>query len=172
MALVQIQNPEMAHNRTVVASEALTVGMGVKLVQGTAKGEPCQVSKLTAADMDDATLMKGIVTHIQDDDEVVDFIYNPVDASLTLNTGSDNTTNIAAGTNCVFWYGKPVVVLHGSVVDATLNVATVREGAKVAINTGTSKIGLYNSGAPAQDAFIGTVYQTNGTDVQVIVSAF
>jgi hypothetical protein len=172
MALVQIRNPEMAHNRAAIAKVALKNGMVVKLVQGTAKGEPCQVDKVVSADLSDASIVKGIVTWVPDNDLTVDFILTPANETLTLSTDTDNNTDIAAGTPVLFWYNKPVVGLHSSMVDASINFATVREGDKIAVKETTSVIGLYNSGDTTLDVAVGVVYQHEGAELTILLSAF
>jgi hypothetical protein len=173
MALVTIRNPEMAHNRTVVAKVALKNGMVAKLVQGTAKGEPCQVDKFASADLSDASIVKGIVTFVPDNDLTVDFILNPANEALTLNTGADdNSTDIAAGSLCVFWYNKPLVGYHSSMVDASLVFSTAREGDKIAVKETTAIVGAYNSGDTSLDVAVGTIYEHEGAEVTILFQAF
>lgn len=171
MALVTIRNPEMAHNRTVIAKVALKNGMVVKLVQGTAKGEPCQVDKIIAADLSDASIVKGIVTFVKDDDLTIDFILTPSSEALTLNTESDNSQDIAAGTPCLFWYNKPLVGYHSSVVDASLVFSTAREGDKIAVKETTSIVGKYASGDTTLDVAVGTIYEHEGAEVTILFQA-
>ena len=168
MALVTIRNPDMAHNRTVVAGEALKNGLIVKMVQGTAKGEPCQVVKASEADIADSTIVKGIVTFVPDNDLTVDFILDPTDESLTLNTDSDNSTDIASGTLCVFWYNKPLVGYHSTMVDASLDFSTAREGDVIASKSTTSKPGLYDSGDTTLDTAVGMIYEHEGAEVTIL----
>jgi hypothetical protein len=170
MALVQVRNPSMAHNRTVFAKVALKNGMVVKLVAGTAKGEPCQVDKITKADLADPSVVKGFVTYIPDDDLAVDFILNPTNSSLSINAGIDNTLDIPAGAACVFWYNKPVIGLHPSAMDASIDMATIREGDKVAVNAANGKIGLLVDTATDanRDEYFGTVYEHEGAELTIL----
>lgn len=167
---VTIRNPKQAHARTVIASEAMEVGMAVTLIQGTAKGEPCQVRKATAADLADATLVKGIVTYVPDNDLAVGFIIDPTDEGLTKNTESDNTYEIPAAAHCVFWYNKPVVGFHQNAVDAALTVSSTREGTKLAFDGDSSKLTAYASGqTDGRQIYLGTALQNeDGVELTVL----
>jgi hypothetical protein len=165
--MVTIRNANMCDARTVVATAGLKAGMVVKLTQGTAKGEPCQVALCSTADLADVTLVKGIVTYIQDNDLAVNFILNPANEVLTVNTGSDEVLSIPTGALCVFWYNSPVLGAHSSALDASINMATIREGAKVAATGVTGLIALY-TGAGATASYLGTVYQHEGAELTII----
>jgi hypothetical protein len=168
--MVTIRNANMCDARTVVATAGLKTGMVVKLTQGTAKGEPCQVAIPSVADLADATLVKGIVTYVQDNDLAVEFILNPANEVLTLNTGVDEVLNIPTGAVCVFWMNAPVVGLHPAVLDASIVMGTIREGAKVACTAGSGLIGLY-TGAGNFASYLGTVYQHEGAELTIICNA-
>lgn len=168
--MVTIRNANMCDARTVVATAGLKTGMVVKLVAGTAKGEPCQVSVPSVADLADATLVKGVLTYVPDNDLAVEFILNPANEVLTLNTGVDEVLNIPTGALCVFWMNSPVVGLHSAIMDASIVMATIREGAKVACTAGSGLIGLY-TGAGNFATYLGTVYQHEGAELTIICNA-
>jgi hypothetical protein len=171
MALVTIRNPEMAHNRTVIADEALKNGMVVKLVQGD-KGDPCHVAKITAAaDLTDSTIVKGIVTFVADNDLTVDFILDPTNEALSLNTDSDNSTDIAEGALCVFWYNKPLVGYHSlsPAVDTTLDFSTAREADVVAVEESNSKVAALDTGMSSTSSHaVGMIYEHEGAELTIL----
>lgn len=171
MALVTIRNPESAANRTVVADEALKNGMIVKLVQGAAKGDPCSVAKITSAsDLTDASIVKGIVTFIPDNDLTVDFILDPTNEGLSLNTGADNSTDIPEGALCVFWYNKPVVGIHSAMVDTSLVYATAREGDVVAVEESNALLAALDSGVGSTSSHaVGVIYQHEGAELTILL---
>jgi len=160
---------------TVVAGAALKVGQLVKLVQGTATGEPPQVTAATTGDYKDDTIVKGIVYFVPDDDEAVDWIIDPNDSSLTVNTGADNTTDIASGSLCTFWFDKPIVgfTVDSLSADASATIAiTAREGVKIAFNTNDHLIDVYNAASTdVVDTYRGTVYRNEGAEVTVLFDA-
>lgn len=166
--MVTIRNPKAAQARTVVAGEALRVGMVVKLVQGAAIGDPPKVMKVAEADLANANLLLGVVTYIPDNDLTVPFILDPTDRSLTENTGEDGAMAIPVGANCVLWYDKPVIGFHQIAVDASLTVATAREGALIAVKETTSLIAAYNAGDTSVDHAVGVIYQNEGAEITVI----
>lgn len=169
---VTVRNPKVATARTVIAAEALEVGMVVVMVQGTAIGEPVQVRKPSAAELGDATLIKGVVTYVPDNDLAVGFILDPTDESLAKNTGADNTYAIPSGASCVLWMNKPVIGFHQNAVDAALVVATAREGLKVAFDADSAKLAAYASGGiDGTQHYKGTVYMNDGAEITVIFDA-
>lgn len=165
--MVTIRNANMCDGRTVVAGAGLKSGMVVKLIQGTAKGEPCQVGVASTADLADATLVKGILTYVPDNDLAVEFILTPSSQALALNTGSDDVLTIPTGALCVFWTNSPVVGLHTTALDASVNMTTIREGAKMAAVGATGFIALY-TGATTTASYLGTVYQHEGAELTII----
>ncbi len=173
MALVTISNPEMAHNRTVIANADIPIGSICKLMQAANVGDPCKVAVANEAALEDATIMKGIVTYVADNDLSVDFIINPANEALTVNTESDKTTVIPSGSLCLFWYNKPVVRVHQSVVHSTIDFDTVREGAKIGVEQTNGKLALYVApgGGVTADHFIGTLYEHEGAEITIILSA-
>lgn len=169
---VIVRNPKVAHARTVIAGEALNVGEVVVMVQGTAIGEPPQVRKPTVAELGDATVVKGIVTFVPDNDLAVGFILDPADEGLSQNTGSDNVHVIASGKHCVMWYGKPVIGFSQAAVTAALTVSSTREGAKVAFIAATGKLAAYNAaGTDGTQHYKGTVYMNEGAEITVLFDA-
>lgn len=171
--MITIRNPKQCQSLTVVAGAALKVGQLVKLVQGTAAGEPPQVIAPIAADYKDETLQLGIVYFVPDDDEAVDFIVDPNDGSLTVNTGADGVTDIASGSLCTFWFDKPIVgvTADGLSADASATIAiTSREGVKVAFNTNDHLPDVYGATLDVNDTFMGTVYQNDGAELTILFS--
>lgn len=165
--MIVIRNPNEARSRTVIASEALETGMVVVAIRGTAKGEPLQVRKATAADIGNANLKKGIVDYIPEyTDTVSDFIVNPVTKQLSVNTGEGSTAKIPAGAQCVQWTEKPVVGYSRFSVDTSIVNAwnTIREpdlvtvGANARPATSTGAVG---------EAVVGRVEQHDGFEISV-----
>jgi hypothetical protein len=160
--MIVIRNPNESRSRTVIASEALETGMIVTAIRGTAKGEPLQVRKATAADLADVNLKKGIVDFIPDSDEAIDMIIDPLTKQLTVNTGIDSTALIPAGSQCVQWTEKPVVGYSRFSVDPSIVTAwnTIREPDLISV------------GADARPAtggadVVGRVEQHDGFEISV-----
>lgn len=171
--MITVRNPTDASALTVIASEAMEVGMLVAVIQGTAKGEPVQVRKAVEADIEDATVLKGIVDFIPDDDLAVDFLIDPTAAGtssfLATNTESDNTRTIPAESACVLWYNKPIIGFHSSAVDAALDFSVVREPAKLAFDPASSKLTNYDpAGTLGTQIFFGTLYRHEGPEITVV----
>lgn len=166
-----IRNPQDCRSLTVVAGEALEVGMLVKLVQGVALGDSPKVMRAVEADYADDTVIKGIVSHVVTTDEtVVDFILNPQQQSYSLNTGADATHVIASGALCTFWYDQPIIGYHKLLVDAsfTAGVATAREMDFVSFDSDTGKLCAYASGDTTRDVRFGFVYRNDSPEVTVL----
>lgn len=171
--MIHVRNPTDARAETVVASEALEVGQLVAVIQGTAKGEPVQVRAATVADIQDDTVVKGIVDYIPDNDLAVDFIIDPTAAGssgfLALNTEDDNTTDIPSGAACVMWHGRPVVAFDANSVDAALDLGAIREGAKLAFDGDSAKLAAYNGGGvDGTEVFMGVLYRHEGPEITVL----
>jgi hypothetical protein len=170
--MITIRNPRDARAVTVIAAVDLRVGEVALLVQGDSAGEPPKVRKASAAELADATLIKGVVDFIVDNDEAVDFTRDPASVgSLALNTGDDNTVIIPAGSACVIWHGHPIIGFHSSAVDASLDFATAREGLRVAFSSVSSRLVAYNgAGDDGADVYMGTVYQNEGPELTVMLN--
>lgn len=174
--MITIRNPKQCQSLTVIADSALVNGQLVKLVQAAASGDPCEVADITVvADYKDATLELGIVYFVPDDDEAVDFVVDPNDGSLTVNTDADNVTAIAAGDHCTFWFDKPIVAYTdaGFTADAGSTLAlTTREGTKIAFNTSDNLLDTYDGAdVNVSDVYMGTVYRNDGAELTVYFSA-
>jgi phosphatidate phosphatase APP1 len=171
--MITVRNPTAAHALTVVTSVAMEVGQIAALIQGTAAGEPVQVRIATAADLDDATIVKGVVDFILDDDLAVDYIKNPATGARSVNTGSDGTQAIPAGAAVAFWYNKPIIGFAEEDVDDTLDITAVREGAKVAALAASGKLVAYNAAAVNTGAenYLGTIYRNEGPEITVLLNA-
>jgi hypothetical protein len=172
--MVTIRNPNEARARTVFAGEALENGMFVKVVPGDAAGDPPKVVRITTkAELQDAGLVKGVVTFIPDNDLAVDFIINPVNYALTLNVGADSAHKIPAGSACVVWMDRPIFGFHPSAVAPALvtGFAAVREGDRMAVDITTGKLTILNSGDVTRDVYVGTVYQHEGAEITVMLQA-
>ena len=172
--MITIRNPKECQSLTVIADAALVVGQLVKLVQAAAIGDPCEVASPDVADYKDATVEKGIVYFVPDDDEAVDFIVDPNDGSLTVNTGSDNVTVIPAGAHCTFWFGRPIVgyTANGFTTEAGAIIAlTTREGTKIAFNTTDHLIDTYDAAdTDDTDVYQGIVYRNDGAELTIYFS--
>jgi hypothetical protein len=168
--MITMRSPKKHEARTVIAGEALKVGMFVKLAQGAAIGEVPVVMKATAADQADATKLVGIVSYIPDNDLTVPYILTPQTRAIAVNTGEDNATDIPSGALCVFWYDKPIVGFQQAAVHSGMDVSTVREGTAVAIHDATSTLAVYASGDTARDVVVGIVYQNDGEEITVILN--
>lgn len=173
--MITIRNPMQCQSLTVEAGEALVVGQLVKLVQGTAAGDPPKVVSPLAADYKDATVQKGIVYFVPDDDEAVDYIVDPNTKALTVNTGTDGVTAIASGKLCTFWFDKPIVGITADGISSEAGVAltmATREGSKIAINTGDHLFDDYDAAdTDVSDTFMGTVIATDGAELTIYLSA-
>lgn len=173
--MITIRNPKKCQSLTVVAMADLTVGQLVKLVQADASGDPAGVNDPIAADYKDATIEKGIVYFVPDDDEAVDFVVDPNDNSLTVNAGTDGVTAISTGDLCTFWFDKPIVGYHSSgfTTDAGATIATTtREGAKIAFNTADHLIDIYDAAdTDGSDTYMGTVISNDGAELTILFSA-
>ena len=173
--MITIRNPKECQSLTVIADSALVVGQLVKLVQAAASGDPCEVADISvAADYKDATLELGIVYFVPDDDEAVDFVIDPNDGSLTVNTDPDNVTDIAAGEHCTFWFDKPIVAYtdNGFTADGGATIAlTTREGAKIAFNTTDNLLDIHDAAdTDVSDVYMGIVYRNDGAELTVYFS--
>jgi hypothetical protein len=147
--------------------------MLVKLVQGDNLGDPPKVIKPLLADYTSGEVALGIVYFVADDDLAVDFILDPTDSSLTLNTGSDAAHLIADGDPCTFWYDGVVAGYHSDLLDASLDVTTAREAQAVAFDVANAKLGDYDSGATNErDTLFGYVYMNEGVELTVMFTAF
>lgn len=176
--MVTIRNPNEARARTVVAGEALENGMFVKLVQGAVKGDPPKVMKITSkAEMNDATLIKGVVMYIPDNDLTTDFVMTNLDPQYpanVLNTGADSAHKIPLGANCVLWMDKPIFGFHKLALDAgaAAGFDSIREGDKVAVHVDSAKLTLHDGADVKRDVYVGTVYQHEGAEITVLLQAF
>ena len=172
--MITIRNPKQCQSLTVIADAALKVGQLVKLIQAASSGDPCEVSSPLAADYKDATVEKGIVYFVPDDDEAVDFVVDPNDNSLTVNTDADNVTDIPAGAHCTFWFDKPIVAYteHGFTADAGSTLAvTTREGTKMAFNTTDHLLDTYDGAdLDVSDVYQGVLYRNDGAELTVYFS--
>ena len=172
--MITIRNPMQCQSLTVVAGAALKVGQLVKLVQGTASGEPPQVTTPAAADYKDEEVRLGVVYYVPDDDEAVDFIIDPNDSSLTVNTDADNTTDIPSGAECTFWFDKPIIGFTADSLssDASATIAiTDREGASVCFNTNDGLLDLFGITADVNDTYMGAIYRNEGAELTVLLSS-
>lgn len=173
--MITIRNPLLCQSITVIASATLVVGQLVKLIEGTAAGEPPQVAAASDADYKDATIRKGVLYFVPDNDEAVDFVVDPNDNSLTVNTDADNTYAIAEGDHCTFWFDSPIIAYHSSSftsASGTTIAVTTREGAKVAFNTEDDLLDIYDSGdSDGSDTYQGTVIANDGAELTVLLSS-
>lgn len=168
--MITIRNPNEARARTVVASEALEVGMIVRVIQGTAKGEPWQVRKAVVADLDDLGVKIGVVDFIPDSDLTIDYIIDPVTKALSLNTGDDNSYKIPSGSLCVIWTEKPIVGYLKPALSAEgqSEFATAREADLVTLVDASSKPGFYDAAGGTEDtSVIGMIYQHDGPEISI-----
>lgn len=171
--MITIRNPKQCQSLTVVAGAALKVGQLVKLVQGTASGEPPQVTTPAAADYKDADVFLGVVYYVPDDDEAVDFVIDTNDSSLTVNTDADNTTDIASGEECTFWFDKPIIGFTEDSLsaDASATIAiTDREGAAVCFNTNDALLDLAGATLDVNDVTQGMIYRNEGAELTVLLA--
>jgi hypothetical protein len=172
--MITIRNPTECQSLTVIADAQLVVGQLVKLIQAAASGDPCEVASPQVADYKDATLEKGIVYFVKDDDEAVDYIVDPNDGSLTVNTGADGTRVIPAGAACSFWFDKPIIAYTAAdfTADAGATIAvTTREGAKIAFNTSDHLLDTYDAAdVDGSDVYQGVVYRNDGAELTVYFS--
>lgn len=173
--MITIRNPKECQSLTVIADAALVVGQLVKLVQAASSGDPCEVASPLVADYTDATIELGIVYFVPDDDEAADYIVDPNDGSLTVNTDPDNVTAIAAGDHCTFWFDKPIVAYtsNGFTADvASVLALTTREGTKIAFNTSDHLIDTHDAAdTNVSDTYVGTVYRNDGAELTILFSA-
>lgn len=170
--MITIRNLDSCHSRTVIAAAQLEIGQFVKLVQAAVKGDPCRVQAVVEADLTDPTAVIGVVSFIRMDDEnATDYIVDPITSTLTRNTGTDNTYIIPAGELCSFWYGKPVIGFHQEDVDAGFTISGAREGQAVAIDTTTAKLGDYDSAQADRDVVVGIIYECDGPEITVLLTA-
>lgn len=167
--MITVRNPEDAHARTVFAGEDLEVGMVVKLVQGTNRGDPCSVVKPDAADLKDPNILLGIVDYHVDDDLAVDFQRNVQTQALTRNEDGDNTYEIPKDSPCVIWYNCPVIGFHRSTVDASLAALfdTVREGTLVDF-AASAKLAVFDADPEEGNVAKGVLYEHEGAELTVI----
>lgn len=171
--MITIRNPMECQSRTVIAGEALSVGMCVYLAAPANDGDPCKVMKATATQTGDATVEKGIVFYVQDNDLAVDYILNPATNARTLNTGNDATTVIPSGALCTFWYDKPVVGYTEDSVDSSMDFASVGAGTKVAFLGSTSKLAEYLVGQSSGiEDYMGIIYEHDGAEITVMFTQF
>lgn len=173
--MITIRNPKKCQSLTVVAMEELVVGQLVKLVQADASGDPAGVTSPQSADYEDTTVEKGIVYFVPDDDEAVDFIVDPNDGSLTVNTGTDGVLTIPDGSLCTFWFDKPIVGYHSSSFtgegDSVL-ATTTREGTKIAFNRADHLPDTYDvSDTDGSDVYHGVVWTNDGAELTILFSA-
>lgn len=172
--MITIRNPNEARSRTVIANAALEVGQFVKLIENTTAGDPPKVAAVAEADVTDVEVIKGLVFYIPDDDLAVDYILDPTDSSFTKNTGDDNTYVIPSGALCNFWYFEPIVGFSADTVDAGVgDFANITAGTLVAIETATSKLGLFDATGvdTSRDVVVGYVYTNDGAELTVVLSA-
>jgi len=173
--MITIRNPNKCQSLTVVAMSALVNGQLVKLVQAASTGDPAGVASPLVADYEDATVVKGIVYYVPDNDQAVDFTVDPNDSSLTVNAGSDNTRTIPSGSLCTFWFDKPIIGYHSSAFTVTAGTAistSTREGAKVAFNRNDHLLDTYDAAdTDESDVFHGVVWSNDGAELTVLFTA-
>lgn len=179
--MVTLRNPNEVVARTVVASEQLFVGAVCRLIQGTAKGEPCQVRLATAADIAAAAYSwaadvltapvakLGIVTWVPDDDMAVDYVINPITKEITVNTGTDQTVVIPSGSLVTFVYRNPVIGVRKTDVDSTMatNWDSIREGDLLTVEADTGLIKERGAG----EFVLGHVHQHDGFELTLDLTA-
>jgi hypothetical protein len=140
--MIQIENRSQAFGVTARAGAGLKPGMVVKLAQGTAAGDPPQAVAVSAADLADVTVDKGVVFWEQSDSQAVEFSFAPATQSLTLKT-----VTIPTGEQVTVLFGPVHIKYHKDLLPAALDPATVRESAKVAFDGDTGLPADYASGA-------------------------
>lgn len=166
--MITVRNADTVQSVSARASTAdLQPGMIVAFVQGTASGEQPKVRKATAAEIIDATVMKGVVDFIPDNNEFVDFDVNTVTGGLTAKSDVipvDSQVNV--------WMGPCLVIAYSDdVLPSGLKSATVREASKVGFDGDTAFPGVYASGATdGLQSAKGMVYRVDGPEVTLIVS--
>jgi hypothetical protein len=170
--MIHVRNPLKATAFSVFAGEELVPGMVVKFAQNAQGLEPLVV-RAVEADMDDDTVIKGVVNFVPDDSLAVDYILDPTQSSLTLNTGADGMNTIPLDAQCVIWVNRPVIGFDEHSVDVLLDLDTAREGDKVAFNSATALLApLVDTGTdPNRDVFVGTIYRNEGPEITVILHA-
>jgi hypothetical protein len=165
--MITVRNADNAHSIAARAGAAgLRPGMVVKFAQGAASGDQPTVVKAVAADMSDATVLKGIVDFVQHDSQFVDFTVNQVTQVLT---AVDDT--IANGEQVNVWMGKIVIAYHDADLPTLLKSATVRESAKVAFDADTSFPAEYLTGqTDGRQVATGMVYRVDGPEVTLLLN--
>jgi hypothetical protein len=149
-----------------VSTTDVKPGMIVTFIQGTASGEQPQVRKATLAEIQDATVPKGIVEYFKPDSTDVDFDVDPATQALTLED-----TTIPQNAQVTVWMGKPVVTYYGAVLAADLAPATVREATKVGFDADTNFPAAYlGSATDGREICTGFIYRVDGPAITIAFS--